>query len=237
MSTRRRLLSGDTDTPQARLLKKGEETGALDITLRDSSGVENAWDIEIDVEQSGTAGYVADRVNVVEVTTGTGGKKLLDRLVGGVSKFSVGTDGEPFKGTNQIFRSGQCTPAFTGATGSFGGAGQWVSIDGVLTVFAVITWDGSLTGSDVSIDLDLPAGSFANQSAQDGVQITLASVAGGTVASLKLTVPVPIGVALPVASSEVVLNKNYDPGSRLQYTDLPSASALAITFSGKYVFT
>jgi len=218
-------------------LKKGEETGGLDVTINEATGVQDAWDIEIVVEQSGTAGYTADLVNVVETSVGSGPKKLLDRQVGGVSKFSVDNAGEPFKGTNQIFQSGNCTPVFIGATGSFGGSGRWVSEDGVLTVFVAMVWDGSLTGGDVSIDLDLPAGAFSNQSAQDGAQIVLAGVGGGSVVSLKLTSPLPVSVDVPIVSGELRLAKNYDSGTPLQYGDLPSVSHMILSFTGKYIFT
>ncbi len=93
MGTRRRLLTGDTDTPQARMLKKGVETGGLDVTLRAASGVEVGFDIQIVVEQSSTAGYIGRVLNVVPTSVGSGEAWLEKWQLSGVDKVTFDTSG------------------------------------------------------------------------------------------------------------------------------------------------
>lgn len=58
-----------------------------------SSGTFNFFEVEPTVAQSGTAGYAGLKVNVIETSTGSGQKLLIDAQVGGARKFSVDRDG------------------------------------------------------------------------------------------------------------------------------------------------
>lgn len=57
------------------------------------------FDIEPTINQSGTAGYTALRMNVVESAIGTGEKYLMDLQVGGSRKFAIKRDGSVGIGT------------------------------------------------------------------------------------------------------------------------------------------
>lgn len=79
--------TGELEVPQS---GDGYE---MPVTLSGSSGVESAFEIELTVNQSGTAGYDCDYANVTETATGSGSNYLLRRAVGGVDKFSVDNAG------------------------------------------------------------------------------------------------------------------------------------------------
>lgn len=121
-------LCGDEAAQQARVPEKGVEGYSWPVWLRDSSGVENAHDSTVTVEQSGTAGYTADSIDVVETSVGSGVKKLLERLVNGVSKFFVDNAGVvrptglSFDGVNILSAYKEQTP-FTPTVNVGGGAG------------------------------------------------------------------------------------------------------------------
>jgi hypothetical protein len=68
--------------------------------LNGSSGVEYGARLTPTVNQSSTAGYTGLLLNVSETATGSGLKKLLDLQVGGVSKFSVDSNGSVTSGTS-----------------------------------------------------------------------------------------------------------------------------------------
>jgi hypothetical protein len=68
-------------------------------TLSGTSGNESGARINPTINQSSTAGYTALLVNATETATGSGSKKLLDLQVGGVSKFSVDSNGAVISGT------------------------------------------------------------------------------------------------------------------------------------------
>ena len=87
------ILVGDTDTPSVRVPRTGEQAYRAPVTLSGSAGVEVAFDVQVDIAQTLTAGFTADRVEVLPSTVGTGTALLLDRLVDGDSKFSVDASG------------------------------------------------------------------------------------------------------------------------------------------------
>lgn len=62
-------------------------------TFSASSGVQTVFSLNPTINQSGTAGYTADLINVTETATGSGAKNLLDYQVGGASKFKVSNIG------------------------------------------------------------------------------------------------------------------------------------------------
>lgn len=69
-------------------------TPSTPIVLGAASGEQIGVDLSLEVNQSGTAGYDADFLDVTENSTGSGGKHLIRRSIGGVDKFSVTSTGQ-----------------------------------------------------------------------------------------------------------------------------------------------
>jgi hypothetical protein len=67
--------------------------------LSANAGEQNWLDLVPRIEQSGTAGYNAIRVNLTEVSTGSGVDNLLRLIVGGADQFVVKSDGNTQIGT------------------------------------------------------------------------------------------------------------------------------------------
>lgn len=83
-----------------------------------ASGLQNFIGLSGNVSQTGTAGYTGIFVNIVENTTGSGVKNLMDLQVGSASKFSVNNTGTITNaGTAQVANFGDNT----------GGANIWAS--------------------------------------------------------------------------------------------------------------
>lgn len=74
-------------------LTGGESSFRVDGTAIGSSSDHYASRIQFTSNTSGTAGYVAQLINVTETSTGSGQKTLIDAQVGGVSKFKVDSNG------------------------------------------------------------------------------------------------------------------------------------------------
>lgn len=89
-----KILVGDTVTPQARVPKTGTQEYAAPVTVGASSGEEVCFEIEATIAQSGTAGYRALKITVVEGSIGSGDRIPFDIDVGGASVFSVDYDGD-----------------------------------------------------------------------------------------------------------------------------------------------
>lgn len=66
----------------------------IDGTVSASSGVEQAFDYTPEINQSGTAGYIVNKIDVTETATGSGDKKYVEYNVGGVPTYSVATSGD-----------------------------------------------------------------------------------------------------------------------------------------------
>ena len=94
MSTPFKILVGDTATPQARIPKSGEQTYLAPVTIDNSTGVEDCFEIEATVQQSGTAGYTALLVNVIETSVGSGTRLPFEVKVDGLTTFKTDWDGD-----------------------------------------------------------------------------------------------------------------------------------------------
>lgn len=69
-------------------------TPVTPIVLTGSSGIKIGLDWSLEINQSGTAGYDADFVDVTETATGSGAKYLHRRAVGGVDKYYFDNNGQ-----------------------------------------------------------------------------------------------------------------------------------------------
>lgn len=115
----RSLVSSSTTTAGVRLV--GNSTA-----FTASSGSQTPALIDPDINQSGTAGYTALRVNVTESGTGSGTKLLLSTDVGGASRFSVSAAGT-LQSTGSYVSSGSVQARATTAIPAGGLAGNGVT--------------------------------------------------------------------------------------------------------------
>jgi hypothetical protein len=91
--------------------------------LSANSGEQNWLDLVPRIEQSGTAGYNAIRVNLTEVSTGSGVDNLLRLIVGGADQFVVKSDGNTQIGTG--------TPGVATGAGDLYVTGK-LEVDGII---------------------------------------------------------------------------------------------------------
>lgn len=87
-------------------------TPSTPIILDASSGREIGLDWSMEVNQSGTAGYDADFVDVTETSIGSGGNYLHRRAVGGIDKYFFNNNGQLHLDPAQAF--GPTTGLFFG---------------------------------------------------------------------------------------------------------------------------
>ena len=170
MSTAYKILVGDTDTPQARIPKSGEQTYLAPVIVNDAVGVENCFEIEVTVQQSGTAGYTGLQINVTEASVGTGAKKPIDMAVGGVSKFSVDNTGLIVAPNAPI--SGNWTPSIPNATmsGSNLNYGRYTRIGNTVILTGVAAWSARTAISTMKVSgLPYSCKRGSNGSAETGL--------------------------------------------------------------------
>jgi hypothetical protein len=170
MSKPFKILVGDTDTPQARVPKSADQTYLAPVTLDDSSNVQIAFEIDVDVQQSGTAGYNALLIDVTNTSNGSGDKLPIHVKDDDVTKFSVDSEGNVEANNLATIATGTFTPTiqdsslsdaegqtYTWQRGFYIKIGKLVFINIGLNVSSI----GTLTGAERMKIGGLP---FANSS-------------------------------------------------------------------------
>lgn len=140
------------------------------------------------INQSGTAGYTALKVNVTETATGSGTKLLADLQTGAVSKFQVDRTG------NILFAAGSAGGATIGTLTSspITTARTWTlpDITGIVALtnggqtFTSATWNGSIVGTlfgGTGINTSATAAGSILHTSGVGTWTTVAATATGTV--------------------------------------------------------
>lgn len=178
--------------------------------LTSSSTIQSGLLIDPVINQSGTGGYTAFKINTTETAVGSGAKLLADFQVGGNSKFSVDNTG-----------------AVTALT--YNGLPVSLGVSSISTNVAIGT--SALIGTNTGSGFNLAIGSFSLQSNTSG---TFNTAIGSSALRFNIngTLNVGIGVSALTANTG---NSNTVIGTNAAITQTNASGNIAIGFSaGKY---